>query len=126
MPPSVFARNSVADHFFRTASYPKPTQLHLGLWTATGEVVGFGYSRLRHDPLDANWSRPSDGTIVNAVDLVFPDPVGGGWGTIIEARLFDQNGIELQRGALSAFRTVNQGDPGPKFPAGSILFTIPG
>lgn len=126
MPPSEALRNDISDHIFRDAAYAKPTQLHIGLFTASGEVSGFGYVRQQLNPGNANWARNTVGTITNAVQVTFPDPNGGPWGQIIETRLYDQNGSERMRAPLTAFRTVNQGDQGPIFPIGSLVFTIPG
>lgn len=119
-------------HLFRTASFAKPTQLNVALYTAAPsdagggtEVSGGGYARVNVPPLDANWSAASatDGVTDNVADITFPTP-SGNWGTITHFAIFDQGVNMLIWGALTTAKTVNNGDPAPKFVAGALDITF--
>ena len=136
-----YTENQLGDHIFRTASFPKPTQLNYELYTAApGEagggtkVTGGAYAAVNLPPLDANYngthgnttgaSSGSSGLIDNAVAITFPAPVGAAWGLITHMGIEDQSGNLLTYGALTASKTVNDGDPAPSFPIGDADFTF--
>jgi hypothetical protein len=121
-------------HIFRTGSFTKPAALHISLHTAdptdvgTGaEVSGGSYARVQRDPLDANWTGVSatDGLTDNAADLVFPAPTAN-WGSITHFGIWDaaSAGNLLIHGQLTTPKTVNNGDPAPKFVAGALDITF--
>src|SRR3972149_3873072 len=121
-------------HIFRTGSFTKPTQLHVSLHTAdptdagTGaEVSGGSYARVQRDPLDANWTAASatDGLTDNAADLVYPTPTAN-WGTVTHQACLDatSGGNMLIYGALTTAKTINNGDPAPKFVAGALDYIV--
>ena len=121
-------------HMFRTASFTKPTILGIGLFTAAPsdagggtEVTGGAYARVNVPPLDANWTAASatDGVTDNAADITFPTP-SANWGTITHFAVFDNTtgGNMLIWGPLTVSKTVNNGDPAPKFVAGSLDITF--
>ena len=124
----------IRKHIFRTGSFTKPTVLAVALFTAAPsdsgggtEVTGGSYARVQRDPLDANWTAASstNGLTDNAADLVFPTPTAN-WGTITHFGIFyaTSGGNLLFHGALAASKTVNNGDPAPKFVAGELDVTI--
>lgn len=131
---SDFLEVELRKHVFRTGSYTKPTVLAVALYTAAPgeagggtEVTGGAYARVQRDPLDANWTGVSatDGLTDNAADLVFPAPTAN-WGSITHFAILDAVtlGNFLFYGALTTAKTVNNGDPAPKFVAGALDVTF--
>jgi hypothetical protein len=119
------------------------TNVYVGLITAAGsdaapgtEVSGGGYARVQVACTLANWagtqgagtttvSTGSSGTTSNNNPITFPTP-SAAWGQVVEFGVFDSatGGTELWRGTLGAAKTINNGDPAPYFPAGSLTFQI--
>ena len=105
-------------------------QLFVALYTVapaeltTGtEVTGGSYARVSADPLDANWSAPdaTGGLTANVSDIVFPAPTAN-WGSIVSFGIWDRStgGNAMFYGDLTTPKTVNNGDPAPRFPAGAL------
>lgn len=124
----------IRKHIFRTGSFTKPTVLAVAIYTAapgeTGggtEVTGGSYARVQRDPSDSNWTGASstDGLTDNAADLTYPTP-SANWGTITHFAILDatSGGNMLVYGALAQSKTVNNGDPAPKFLAGALDVTV--
>lgn len=90
------------------------------------EVSGGSYARVAAHPLDANWAAPSGGNGLtdNVADITFPTP-SANWGIISHFALFSRatGGDMLVQGALAVSKTVNNGDPAPKFLAGALDIT---
>lgn len=131
---SDYLEQQLRAHLFRTASFTKPTVLAVALFTAAPsdsgggtEVSGGSYARVNVPPLDANWTAASstDGNTDNAADITFPAPTAN-WGSITHFGIFDatSGGNLLVWGALTTPKTVNNGDPAPKFLAGSLDVTF--
>jgi hypothetical protein len=133
---SDFLEVELRKHIFRTGSYTKPTVLAVGLYTAAPsdagggtEVTGGSYARVTTNaaPLDANWTAASstDGITTNALVLTFPTP-SANWGVVTHFGIFDAAtvGNLLIWGPLTASKTINNGDPAPTFPAGSLAITF--
>lgn len=131
---SDFLEVELRKHLFRTGSYTKPTVLAISLHTAdptdagTGaEVSGGSYARVDRPPLDANWRGVSatDGVTDNVADIVFPSPTAN-WGVITHFGIWDATtaGNLLIHGALTTPKTVNSGDPAPKFVANALVITF--
>jgi hypothetical protein len=131
---SDFLEVELRKHIFRTGSFTKPTILGVALYTAAPsdagggtEVTGGSYARVNVPPLDANWTGASstDGITTNAADITFPTP-SANWGTVTHFGIFDNTtaGNLLVWGPLSSSRTINNGDPAPKFLAGQLSITI--
>jgi len=128
-----YLEQKMGDHIFRSATYTKPTQFHIALFTTmpddTGangvEVAGNNYSRIRNDPGDANWSRSTDGTnkYWNAQALEFPLQTGS-WGEVIGHGLFDENGNLLIADLLDTPRTVDLTMANPVFPPGYLVYSF--
>jgi hypothetical protein len=90
-------------------------------------VSGGSYARVQRDPSDSNWTGASstDGLTDNAADITFPTPTAN-WGTITHFAIFDasSSGNMLFHGALAQSKTVNNGDPAPKFVTGALDITL--
>ncbi len=91
------------------------------------EVSGGGYARVAYFPSDANWTAPdaTGGLTDNAAEIVFPAPTAN-WGTISHLAIHDRptGGNRLFHGALTTPKTVNNGDPAPKFTIGALDITF--
>lgn len=139
---SDYLENKLADHLFRTTTFTQPTTVAVALYTAapgeTGggtEVTGGSYARVSNNPLNSNWngthgnttgaSSGTGGVVSNAGTLTFPTP-SANWGTITHMALLDNTsgGNFLVYGALTASKTVNNGDPAPTFPATTLALTF--
>lgn len=129
---SDFLEAEIRKHVFRTGSYTKPTDLTIHLYTAAPgdagggtEVTGGSYAAVSRPPLDANWTAASstDGLTDNASDVTYPAPTAN-WGTVTHVAIKDQVPNFLIHGALAAAKTINNGDPAPKFLAGALDVTF--
>ena len=126
---STYLRNLLRDHVFRTATFAKPTALHISLHTGdpgrTGanEVSGGSYARVSRAPLDANWTAPADGAVENAAAITFPAPTAN-WGVVTHAGVWDAAvaGNFLGRADVIPDKTINNGDPAPSFAIGALDF----
>lgn len=139
---SNYLENALIDHVFRTGTYPKPTNVYVGLLTAapddTGggtEVSGGSYARVAVSSDDASWkgthgnatgaSSGTGGTISNAAAVNFPAPTAN-WGTITHFGIYDAStaGNLLTHAALTASKTVNNGDAAPSFAIDALTIQI--
>lgn len=150
---SDFAENKIIDWFFRAQALgitgasagagSGPTTLYVALLTAapsdTGggtEVSGGSYARVAVTSSLANWagtqgagtttaSSGTSGTTSNNNAITFPSPTAN-WGVITHAAIYDasSSGNLISWSALSASKTVNNGDAAPSFPAGSLTFQL--
>jgi hypothetical protein len=122
---SDYLEAEILKHIFRTGSFTKPTVLAIALCTAaptdasTGatitEVANAGsYARTTLNPLDANWTAPGVGGLIdNASAITFPTATGS-WGTVTHVAICDSAtwgaGNVLYYGALTASKVVASGD----------------
>ncbi len=131
---SNYLEDKIRGHIFRTATFTKPTVLAAALYTAAPgeagggtEVTGGAYARVQRDPLDANWSGASatDGLTDNVAALTYPAPTAN-WGLITDFAILDATaaGNFLIFGALTASKTVNNGDPAPSFAIAALAVTF--
>lgn len=131
---SDYLENELIKHLFRTGSYTKPTALYISLYTTDPtdadsgtEVSGGSYARVNVPPLDANWDATSgtDGQTANTNTITFPAPTAN-WGTVTHFGIHDAAtlGNLLIHGALSASKTINNGDSAPVFNAGDLTVTL--
>jgi hypothetical protein len=139
---SDYLENKLIDHLFRTATFAKPAALYIALFTAAPadlgggtEVVGGGYLRANLAPLDTNWKATQGGTsgasagtggvTSNAAAITFPTPTGN-WGTVTHFGIFDaaSAGNLLIWDALTAARTILNGDPAPSFAIDALQITV--
>lgn len=121
----------IVGHMFRTATWSKPTAIAVRLYTAMpGEtgggtaVTGGSYADVASAPLDANWAAPSggNGTTSNSAALTFPAPTAN-WGVVVGVGMLFDTVLWLY-GALTASKTVNNGDAAPSFPIGALQFVF--
>ena len=120
-------------HELRTGSFTKPAGIFVALLTAAPSDAGGGtectggdYARVQCGPSDATWSAPS-GTprsSSNVGSVTFPTP-SANWGSATHFGLSDAatGGNLLRWAALTTAKTINNGDPAPYFPAGTLVVT---
>jgi hypothetical protein len=119
---------------FRTATLAKPTAWWVALFTTSTtdagggtEVTGGSYARINVPPLDANWNAPgaTDGKTANTSTITFPTP-SATWGNVVSFALMTlvTVGVMKYHGALTAPKTINNGDPAPVFDPGSLTVTF--
>jgi hypothetical protein len=96
--------------------------------TAT-EVSGGSYVRIQVTQANSNWTQNSTGTdpqqIQNTNAITFSPGPSANWGVVTGVGVYDASsgGNLLYWGALSANKTVNNGDPAPSFPANALTIT---
>lgn len=90
------------------------------------EVSGGSYARIAYAPSDSNWAASSggNGATSNSAAATFATP-SANWGTITHAAWIDRltGGNYMMQGALTASKTVNNGDPAPSFPIAAFAIT---
>jgi hypothetical protein len=138
-----YTENKLLDHLFRGTSFSAPSNLYVGLFTAsptdTGggtECTGGSYARVTVACNGTNWagtqgagttavSSGDSGTVSNNTSITFPTPTAG-WGTVIAVGLFDAatGGNMLLWGPVSPSKTINLGDAPPQFAPGDLQFQI--
>lgn len=110
---SNYLENEILDHVLGTGSYTMPSQVYIGLATATfgegntgTELSGSGYARQA-----INFSAASGGTTSNNANVDFPAATGN-WGTLTSYGLFDASsaGNLLVYGDFTASKTISTGD----------------
>jgi hypothetical protein len=128
---SDYLENKVLDHVLGGGDYSRPATVYVALFTATPsdsgggtEVSGGSYARASVTNNATNWPAASDGSKSNGTAIVFPAPTAN-WGTITSFGIFDaaSSGNLLYWGALSASKTVNNGDAAPQFAVGALTVT---
>jgi hypothetical protein len=137
-----FLENKIIDWLFRGQAYTPPATLHVGLLTAAlgeagavTEVSGGSYARVAVTGSLANWagtqgsgttvaSSGSSGQTSNNGAITFPTPTAN-WGVVTHFGIYDaaSGGNLLIYGTLSQSKSINNGDPAPYFPAGSLTYT---
>lgn len=131
---SDYLEGQIRAHVFRTASFTKPTQLWIALYTSdptdadTGtEVSGGSYARVQLNPADANWAAgtTTNGQTSNSSAITFPAPTAN-WGVITHVGIRDAAaaGNLLVSGALTTAKTVNNGDAAPSFAINALTVTF--
>jgi len=135
-----YLENKLIDHIFRTTTWSQPTQLNVALYTVTPddtgggtEVTGGSYARVDLPPLNTNWtgthgsttgaSSGTGGATDNAVEITFPAPTAD-WGTVVAFGIFDESSNLLIWGPVTPNKTVNNGDPAPKYAVNDLVVTI--
>lgn len=138
---SNYLENKLVDAIFRAQAFTFPTTVYVALYTAdptdaggAGEVSGGGYARKDVACSLTTWkstqnddvaSTGSTGNTKNSADIVFAAPTAN-WGSITHFAICDAltAGNILFHGALGTAKTVNNGDPAPKFTAASLSITL--
>ena len=124
---STYTKGELIKHIFRTGAFTKPAALYLALYVGATEVAGGAYARVAVGPSDATWAAQvgGNGATSNVADVVFPAPTAN-WGTVTAFKILDAitAGNIIIEGSLATPKTVNNGDPAPKFPATVLLGTF--
>ena len=139
---SDYLENKLIDHILRNTSFSLPSTIYVALYTAAPsdagggtEVSGGSYARVQVGPGTTDWrntqnsgsgaSSGTGGQTANVADITFPSPTGN-WGSVTHFGIHDHvsAGNLLFHGALTVPKTVNNGDPAPKFLAGSLVVTL--
>ena len=141
---SDYLENKLVDHIFRGVSFTAPAALHVALFTAAPsdsgggtEVSGGSYARAALSPSTTNWastggattttnpSAGAGGATSNNVAITFPAPTAN-WGVCTHFGVFDAStgGNLLIHGALTASKTINNGDAAPSFAISALVVTL--
>ena len=140
---SDYLENKLIDHIFRGVSFTAPAALHVALFTAAPsdsgggtEVTGGSYARAALAPTNTNWdntqgagtsaaSSGTGGSTKNKAAITFPAPTAN-WGSVTHIGIFDASsgGNLLVHGALTASKTVNNGDAAPSFAIDALVVTL--
>jgi hypothetical protein len=140
---SDYLENKLVDFLFRGQSYSPPATLYFGLLTAAPsdsgggtEVSGGSYARVGVAASLANFSgtqaaastTASSGTggrTSNNGAITFPAPTAN-WGVCSHFGIYDASsgGNLMFHGALTASKTVNNGDPAPSIVADQAGITF--
>lgn len=139
-----YAENKIIDALLRAQALGAPANWYVALYTTANndadsaevEVSGGSYARVSVAASLANFagtqsagsttaSSGTSGTTSNNAEIVFPAPTAN-WGSITAFGLYDASsgGNCWIYGDLNAPKTVNSGDPAPKFSAGALGFTL--
>lgn len=139
---SDYLENQLVDHIMRNTAYTAGTARYVALFTSAPsdsgggtEVSGGSYARVNHAASTTNWrntqnsgtgaSSGTGGATSNVGTITYATPTAN-WGTISHFGIFDDPtaGNLLFHGALTAPKTVNDGDPAPTFPDGTLSITF--
>lgn len=138
-----YLENKLIDQLFRGQAYAFPATLYIGLLTAAPsdsaagtEVAGGAYARVAVASSLSNWagtqaaasttaSSGTGGTTSNNGAITFPAPTAN-WGSVTHFAIYDaaSAGNMLVWGALTAAKTVNNGDAAPSFAAAALTFQV--
>ena len=131
---SQYLEKALLDHVFGKTTYTGPTTVYVGLLTAapsdTGggtEVSGGSYARAGLTNNTTNFPNATGGSPAsksNGAAITFPAPTAN-WGTITHFGIYDASsaGNLLYWAALTASKTVNNGDAAPSFAIGALSIT---
>lgn len=140
---SDYLENNLVDFIMRAQAFTPGTGRHVALFTAAPtdagggtEVTGGSYARAALAASLANWagtqaagstvaSTGTGGATSNNSVITFPTPTAA-WGVVTHFGIFDAatGGNLLFHGALTASKTINNGDPAPTFPAAALSVTF--
>jgi hypothetical protein len=140
---SDYLENKLIDQLFRGQAYTFPSTLYFGLLTAAPtdssagtEVSGGSYARVGVTASLANFagtqssgsttaSSGTGGTTSNNSAITFAAP-SANWGVVTHMAIYDASsaGNLLAYAALTASKTINNGDAAPSFAAAAFTFQI--
>lgn len=121
---SNYAQSGLYNHFFRGATFSKPSTIAIALLTNvprendTGATIAElpntnGYTRVNHASGDAYWRHFIPGSGDNLVEIAFP-PATADWGMVSGVAVLDSAthgaGNLLMQGALPSPRDIKSGD----------------
>ncbi len=141
---SDYLENKLVDHLFRAQSFSAPATLYVALFTSAPsdsgggtQVSGGNYARASVTSSLANWagtqsagsttaSSGTGGQTSNNGAITFNAPSGANWGTVTHFGIFDaaSSGNLLFHGALTASKTINNGDSAPSFQTAQLAVTF--
>lgn len=140
---SNYSEDQLVAHFFRTATFTKPTVMAVALLTTasvdadtaqftvgTGvEVTNAGaYARVDRPPLDANWTATAggDGQTDNAAAITFTTATGN-WGTVAAMAICSSatydTGEQYFHSPVDTAKAINTDDTA-EFAIGAITVTF--
>lgn len=141
---SDYTENKIVDHVLRATAWTAPTTVCAALLTAapndasTGATIAeasyTGYARAQLNPSLSNWkstngttsgaSSGTGGTTTNAVQMTFGSAATSGPTVVTHLAVLDSctvgAGNVLFYSALSASKTINNGDPAPTAAADAL------
>lgn len=140
---SDYLENKIIDWLLRGQTFTPPATVYVGLFTTAPsdsgggtEVSGGSYARVGVGSSLANWagtqsagsttaSSGTGGQTSNNGAITFPAPTAN-WGTVTHFGLFDAStsGNLLFWAALTASKTINNGDPAQVFAIGALTLTL--
>lgn len=139
---SNYLENNLVDFLMRAQTFTPGSARYVALFTAAPsdsgggtEVTGGSYARAQLDASATNWantqasgtgaSSGTGGVTSNSGTITFPTP-SANWGVVTHFGIFDAStsGNLLFHGALTASKTINNGDPAPTFQAAAITITF--
>jgi hypothetical protein len=121
---SNYAQSGLYNHFFRSATFAKPSTIAIALTTNiptesdTGATIAElpnanGYTRVMNASGDAYWRHVIPGSGDNAIEIAFPTATGD-QGMVSGVVILDSNthgaGNSLMFGALPTPRDIKSGD----------------
>ena len=139
-----YAENKIVDALLRGQSLGAPATWHVALLTAASdaeagtvtEVSGGSYARVSVTASLANFSSTQSagsttassgtgGLSSNNGAITFPAPTAN-WGTVTHWALYDasSSGNAWVIAALTASKTINNGDAAPSFAAAALSLTV--
>lgn len=130
-----YLETMIGNLLFRSQVAWKPAAIWVALYTTTPaddgtggvEVSGGNYARVQVAQADAQWNAPAagDGHFDNVNAITFPTP-NANWGNIVGWAILDAagGGNMLIKKTLTTPKTVNSGDPAPKFDPGALDVTF--
>lgn len=145
---SDYLENKLIDHVFRAQAYTAPTTICAALLTAapndasTGATVTeasyTGYARAQLNPSASNWkgtnnevsgaSAGTGGQTKNASVMTFGSAATSGPQTVTHIAVLDSctigAGNVLTWAALTASKTINNGDPAPTLPVDALVIQL--
>jgi len=110
---SDYLENKVLDHILGTTAYTQPTNVYVGLSTASfaddnsgTELSGSGYARV-----SASFNAASSGSADNSAAIEFSAATGS-WGTVSHFGIFDASsaGNLLIHGSFTTAKVIGSGD----------------
>jgi len=140
---SDYLENNILDYVFRGQAFTPPSTVYVALLTAAPsdsgggiEVTGGSYARVASAANMTEWSGTqgagttvassgTGGTISNNNVITFPAPTAN-WGLVTHFAIYDavSAGNLLVQAALTASKTINNGDAAPSFAAGALTNQI--
>lgn len=140
-----YLENKLADHLLRNTalSESSPASVYVGLLTAAcsdssagTEVTGGSYARMAVTRGTSSWngthgnttgaSSGTGGTISNASAITWSSAPTANWGVVTHFAIYDASsgGNMWICQALTASKTINNGDAAPSFGAGALTIQI--